>query len=426
MHKKTFIVFAVMLIGLFNVNAQFFRAAEIQLETAAKEAVYDPVTFEEVTPGMEAKIYAPGDTICTQTDVIVNLDNPQNSYFTIDILNSVNSQLLDSVNVNTVAPIINFKSGITDITLQITKLDDSFKPISSTEVRQNYKLKDCTDTKNAPKYSSKQYESKISVENQNIIFSKANTDLKLTYGIIGTRMKQKNLSETVQIENPDNNVIQFIEEYTTDGKVQKNFYELEVNQTNKSYFVRSVSSFDVKLLNAQSVINVPYTILLAITISAWVFLTKKIRKLKTKKANKEISCHSNPSNNRRRRRNNSNDFEQEAVSIASTDAKAANQPDAPAKQEQTSSSKRRKLTPEEIWERNERKKRALARENRKLKEQAQSTNDGITEAEQRQIHREKLRKKRQREMDARRTREMSRNTTESSEIRPKKRRIIEK
>jgi hypothetical protein len=226
-----------------------------------------------------------GDTVCSNRSYFLETES---SYNEIVIVDAQTHMVLKVFSSNSDVSEIYFPENASDVEIYVTPYNDEHLLEFSKESKISLNVEPCgyEQLEDNDDYSSNPPLASVSYADSMISIS-APTDVEdyeFDYQFLGEKTKRLKVNGQVPVE--DNYIFQFKETYTQNGQTIEKYYELEINPTTNSYYVRTVDSFEIKTIKALDIINKKMTVLLLLLLVALIYIRAQLKREK-KKLNKE-------------------------------------------------------------------------------------------------------------------------------------------
>ncbi len=230
-----------------------------------------------------------GDTVCANESYL--LDN-ETLYNEIVIVDANTHMVLKVLSSNSDVSEIYFPENATEIELYITPYSEEHMLEFSEEKKISLSVEPCGYEQiegnvdyitQAPLANVTYADSMISIQSPTTV-----ENYEFEYQFLGEKPKRGKVNTEVPVG--DNYIFQFKESYTQNGETIESYYELEINPTTDSYYVRSVNSFEIKTIKALDIINKKMVVLIFILLLLLIYVRANLRREKRKlKKEKEES-----------------------------------------------------------------------------------------------------------------------------------------
>lgn len=256
----------ILNITMFVFILQFFTISSL---------FASPVTITN-DAGVE---FGNGQTICANKKYYVETEAPYNEIVIVDANTHMVLKVLSSNNSEAE---IYFPENATDIEIYVTPYDDNRMLDLANESKVALTVEPCdydqiegnVDYATVAPLASVTYaNSTISIESPTTV-----EDYEFEYQFLGEKPKRGKVKTEVPVV--DNYIFQFKETYTQNGQTVESYFELEINPTTNSYYVRNVDSFEIKTIKPLDVINKKMTVLLLILLILLIIVRTKLKREK--------------------------------------------------------------------------------------------------------------------------------------------------
>lgn len=230
------------------------------------------------------------DEICANESYYISSDD---KYRNIMVLDSKTKQILDVFNSNASQLEVVFPENTEDVILVSTTYDDNGILDPTSEISLPITVSNCGNEAVVDEYDRTSILATTSYDGTNVVLTKPADveNYSLTYQFVSSKnAKVENFdkADTLTIPMVDETILQISETYTdTNGKDVVTYYEMEVNPSTKTYFIRNIDSFDVKMINKVNVVNKKLVVItLFLLIVAFILNVRYIRARKAYKKEK--------------------------------------------------------------------------------------------------------------------------------------------
>lgn len=222
--------------------------------------------------------YSNGDDLCSNItySLTAESDNVE-----IMILDGTSKQIMEVYNSNSGVASVTFPSDIDDVDIVLTDFNTDGSLNLDSQVSQSYSISDCGYTADKAEYTKNPVQASFSLTDTTLTVTAPEgvSDYVMDYQFLNdrnaTEVKFENNTATIDLE--DNDIIQFTETYG--GKTY--YYELEINPSKGTFYIREVKSFVLKTIDAKSLIDLKALAILIITIV--IFIIIKVKHVKERR-----------------------------------------------------------------------------------------------------------------------------------------------
>jgi len=218
-----------------------------------------------------------GDKLCANKTYKIDSNK---DYKEILIIDEETNFILDVLNANTNIVEVVFPKSAGKIKIVSRNFTSDNTIDADSFDTSSYVVEDCGYSKIEEDYNHNLPKTKFTLSEGVLKVTLPEVDgFKFSYQFVGKN--GKTLNDDSEIQLGEETILQFIEEYSIDGKAKKFYYEIEIDHDDNYFFIREVDTFDLKVLKAGEIFNFKLMVImliLAITILVLNFKKKKLRK----------------------------------------------------------------------------------------------------------------------------------------------------